>query len=432
MKTLIALICFLFMPYCFAGSEDVNVGAYVINADSHKLIYSKHPTRSFMPASTMKLFVAVSALDYLHPDFRYQTLLKEKEGNYYLNFSGDPSLNQQTLLKLLKKLPKTINGDLILDNTVFDNKPHAQGVTWDEENICYAAPTTSITLNGNCERFTVTAGEFNTPATHSLPDNSGLLLNNTAIASNKPGCTLDLASNDNNEYSLSGCMRPHTTLPFAIAIHNPDLYTKQLIQTYLNQLHIVVIGNISYGHTPKNANVIAAHRSEPLSTLVAHMLKTSDSLYANNLLKTLGHLRFHQQGSWFNGIEAIKDILKNSGINFSRLDLFDASGESRYDLATPKQFTELLLYAYQNKTIWTAFKNSLPISNIDGTLRHRLPGFKGKIYAKTGTLKGTSTLSGYLFEGDKTYIFSIMINGGRQDVSAYWKIERNILTNLAG
>jgi D-alanyl-D-alanine carboxypeptidase/D-alanyl-D-alanine-endopeptidase (penicillin-binding protein 4) len=59
------------------------------------------------------------------------------------------------------------------------------------------------------------------------------------------------------------------------------------------------------------------------------------------------------------------------------------------------------------------FYRSLPVSGVNGTLRNRLklPETQGKIRAKTGTLRGVRSLSGYLehpYYG--TILFSIMVN----------------------
>jgi D-alanyl-D-alanine carboxypeptidase/D-alanyl-D-alanine-endopeptidase (penicillin-binding protein 4) len=48
----------------------------------------------------------------------------------------------------------------------------------------------------------------------------------------------------------------------------------------------------------------------------------------------------------------------------------------------------------------------------DGTLRRRLSGLEGRVFAKTGTLTHVTSLSGYLVtESGRELIFSILSNG---------------------
>jgi D-alanyl-D-alanine carboxypeptidase/D-alanyl-D-alanine-endopeptidase (penicillin-binding protein 4) len=64
-----------------------------------------------------------------------------------------------------------------------------------------------------------------------------------------------------------------------------------------------------------------------------------------------------------------------------------------------------------NATSATAFHDSLPIAGRDGTLNSRLKNLAGRIFAKTGTLTYTHSLSGYATTStNETLIFSIMCN----------------------
>ena len=76
----------------------------------------------------------------------------------------------------------------------------------------------------------------------------------------------------------------------------------------------------------------------------------------------------------------------------------------------------MLRYAYNNDDIYRHLLPSLPIAGEDGTLRKRMRGSaaQGNVRAKTGTVEGVSTLSGYLTTATGNLLcFSIMNQGIR-------------------
>jgi D-alanyl-D-alanine carboxypeptidase/D-alanyl-D-alanine-endopeptidase (penicillin-binding protein 4) len=59
------------------------------------------------------------------------------------------------------------------------------------------------------------------------------------------------------------------------------------------------------------------------------------------------------------------------------------------------------------------FIDSLSVAGADGTLKTRFANstLRGRVFAKTGTVDGVSTLTGYVNARDgNTYAFSILIN----------------------
>src|SRR5690606_5870032 len=97
--------------------------------------------------------------------------------------------------------------------------------------------------------------------------------------------------------------------------------------------------------------------------------------------------------------------------------LRDGSGMSHKNLIPGSEISNLL-FAIQSEDWFHLFEESLPIAGepgklVGGTLRYRMTAapVKGNVRAKTGSLTGVSTLSGYVntLSGEKL-IFSIMIN----------------------
>ena len=86
---------------------------------------------------------------------------------------------------------------------------------------------------------------------------------------------------------------------------------------------------------------------------------------------------------------------------------------SRQNLVTPLAVVSLLMYASRQPSGPTAFRDTLPLAGVDGSLADRFRGTiaQGRIYGKTGSLGGVKTLSGYATtnHGDKI-AFAILTN----------------------
>jgi D-alanyl-D-alanine carboxypeptidase/D-alanyl-D-alanine-endopeptidase (penicillin-binding protein 4) len=81
-----------------------------------------------------------------------------------------------------------------------------------------------------------------------------------------------------------------------------------------------------------------------------------------------------------------------------------------------------------------AFRATLPVAGVDGTLTNRFKNspLKGKLWAKTGTLNETVALSGYLTASSgKTIVFSVMVNDHRPGSNAETQAVERICEAIA-
>ncbi len=87
----------------------------------------------------------------------------------------------------------------------------------------------------------------------------------------------------------------------------------------------------------------------------------------------------------------------------------DACGLSRENRLTARSLTTVLRTVYQGGH-WEIYRDSLATGGIDGTLRHAFmePGYKGKIWGKTGYIDKVKSFSGACLTGNGTYLFSIL------------------------
>ncbi|WP_299018871.1 serine-type D-Ala-D-Ala carboxypeptidase [uncultured Photobacterium sp.] len=361
------------------------------------------------PASTQKLITALAARLYLGKNFRFHTELEQDKNNFILHFSGDPSLSRQQLVALLKKIKKvrkTISGDIILNGAIFSGYERAPGWPWDVLGVCYSAPSSSISLEHNCVQGALysnkTAGQLTRVhiPPHQPIEVSTHALTVTTEQQKARHCELELYAEDTNHYLLSGCLEQQKRpLPLNFAVQNTFKFTEAVIRRELKRAGIRFTGNIVRSDTARGKR-IARHSSAPLSELLDTMIKDSDNLIADNLAKTLGNRYFSQPGTFNNGVAAIKAILKEkAGIDLHQAVLVDGSGLSRNNRLTASQMMEVITYIYHHDK-QLGLLTTLPVSGQSGTLRYRQSirhqPLIGQIAAKSGSLFGTHNLAGVL------------------------------------
>lgn len=155
--------------------------------------------------------------------------------------------------------------------------------------------------------------------------------------------------------------------------------------------------------------LLAQHTSPSLAEDVVATNKASQNLHAELLLHQLGRVR-GSDGSAAQGVRVVRQFAINAGIDQDDFIFYDASGLSGHDLVTPR--AEVALLAYAARQPWfAAWKASLPVGGVDGTLQSRFAHepLKGHVFAKTGTLGEARALAGYLqCASGRTVVFSVM------------------------
>lgn len=435
---------------------DATVGVTVQDVVSGNILYDYHGSKHFLPASTTKLFTAAAALKLLGPDYRYDTTLYydaaslrngSHNGDVAIKFTGDPSFKLPALYSLLQKLSeahvKEIQGDLIIDDTIYAGPLLGLGWTWDSTAWYHAAPVAAIIIDRN--QFGVTlfpsphlGAKVPAKLDQEYPGAKFINLRSDIKAvtfqESETICQLAALVDERNNVDITGCW-PMGTQPvhLRLAVKDPRLQAQNLISDALDKLNIKLRGKIKFAATPAGLNRLAYHSSEPLAVLLKPILAESNNLYAETLTKTLGAKKFGV-GSFKTGSLAVQQVLSQvTGIDFAQTRIMDGSGESRYNLLTPRHLTRLLYSMQQEPTLGIHFRNALAMSGMNGSLKNRFTTMSpaNKIQAKTGTLNGVSTLAGYFTtRHNRELIVTIMINHAMENNALLKQFEEELCTLL--
>lgn len=412
-------------------NPNVNLGAVVIDLTSGETIYKRNADRLYIPASNMKLFSEAAALMALGPDYRFKNQLSTNatqleggvlKGNLYLNLSGDPSFSRHDLKQLLSSLREwnvtAIQGTIVIDSSLASVNAYPPGWLTADYSYSYGAPISPLMLDSNRLTITVNPGaQAESPALVEVDDGGGTIaLNNQATTKASPkGCGVGLRLDKDNHLVTSGCVGVgEWAVQQRIAIKNPLQYAQGMIRSILAKEHISFNGPVTLGKTPAGTLLLATEHSRPLSQLMADTLKPSDNLYADSLYLHAAAKIHGSPLNWNQAQAVVKEFLQQqTGIDFKNSTFTDGSGLSRYNLVTPQQTIALLTFLYQRFPMSYEYIAALPISGRDGTLQKRFktPDQQGFVRAKTGTMTGMNSLSGYLYTTNGHILaFALYIN----------------------
>ena len=197
-------------------------------------------------------------------------------------------------------------------------------------------------------------------------------------------------------------------------------------RTLLRQSKIGM-GSFAIRQTAKpKGKTIGTWHSPVLAEAIVPLNRVSHNEYADMLLLAIGH-KVHGKNTYEAGAKAVKAWLKDAGLPTKGIELHDGSGLSHNNRMSPTFFTTLVKYMLKSKAgrEWAA---SMSISGYDGTYGGRLmtDDTKGRVYAKSGTLRDTITGSGFFFNkyDGHTYAFSLLVNNMRNKKLTRQAIDR--------
>jgi D-alanyl-D-alanine carboxypeptidase/D-alanyl-D-alanine-endopeptidase (penicillin-binding protein 4) len=425
------------------------IGIKIAPVDDETILYARNSTKLFHPASNTKLITTAAALAKL-PHHVYRTKLSSGSnikngvlsGSIYIRGTGDPLLNSADLDSLAgmvqKKGIQTITGNIVGDISYFDTVAWGRGWMWDDEPSSDEPFVTPLSVDSNSIYFKIEpAASLASMASFTTEPFTDLFnIANTCITqkdtANNP--VIVTRRRGTNNIVISGSIYPGTaTEEFTYSVWKPELVLLHILKDKLQARGITVKGTCTFDSI-RGRNLIG-EIDHPIDSVIIRVNKDSYNLGAESLVKTLAAEIAGTPGTWENGVDIIKDYLNQLGIDTTNMILMDGSGVSFYNLFTPSDMVRLLKAQYRSNNNFQRFYESLPVAGVDGTLKNRMKGTPaaGNVRAKTGTLTGSSALSGYITTADKKLLaFSIMNNHFPGEGKVLREMQNKILELLAG
>lgn len=224
---------------------------------------------------------------------------------------------------------------------------------------------------------------------------------------------LDMGIKDDLEYGWGWCWDDDYGPLSALLVDAKDNFPavwRQALEEYG-----IAMGDtcIAVGDTPQEAATIFCV-SHGIDEVLAEVMKNSDNIYAECLFYRIAASSGQRRAGRKQAVAMIETMMEALGIDAGICQIADGSGLSLYNYLTPEVLVRLLNYAYINEDIRLHLFPSFPIAGVDGTLKKRMrtgPAMQN-VRAKTGSVDGVSSLSGYLISGNGHLLTFSIINQG--------------------
>lgn len=414
-------------------NRGVRVACEIVDLDDATVLFSHRAREPLVPASNMKVLTTAAMLELLGIDGQFATdviadgVITEGtlRGDLWFRAQGDPGLQAPivegdpgvVLERVGRRLRAAgidrVTGRLVLDGGVFDVvQRHA---SWPERDFGkpHAAPITAFSLAG--ATVTIALGQpggFGVHGITLLPARSGLRIDDDLRSGSR---AIWGASVRDGVLKLTGRVPAGEIAPQACSVDDPERVYANVLYEGLRAAGVTVGGGVYRvnGGTPEREALFAF--GTPMGTLVHAINKESLNHAACVAWKALG-ARYAGEGSFEGGARAVRAALAKLGVPEEELalcTLAEGSGLGRDNRITARVLVEIHRRVAE-RPYRTVFLTSLPIGGIDGSLSSRMKGtLRGKVRAKTGWIRGASSLSGQLVtRSGRRLVFAMLMSYG--------------------
>ena len=360
-------------------------GISVYEPATGKYWYDHLSEKYFVPASNTKLPSCYAAMKYFGdsiPGIQYRI---ENISTVVIRATGDPTFlhpdyKNQPVFDFLKQFT-----NILIERPVF-SRFLGNGWSWNDYMEYYMAQRSAMPIYGNV----VTV---KTSGNNALSISPEFFARSSKIEGNVQNGFSLAKSWDTNEFVFFPGTNKKDDIPFV-----PDN------NTLLQLLKDTLKSTIAFIDQAGELNKVIY--SQPLDSMLKHMMYRSDNFYAEQSLLMAGN----QVLGYLDEKKMIDTLLKTDFKSLPQVPRWaDGSGLSRYNNFSPRDFIAILLKMKEEFGM-ERIKGILPTGGT-GTISGYYLADSGSIFVKTGTLNGVVALSGFLYtKKNKLLIFSVLVN----------------------
>lgn len=419
------------------GLRQGDVGVYVVEVGTGRVLYDLNGAGRFVPASNQKLITAAAALMALGPDYEFRTAAYARgsvvngvlQGNLVVRGGGNPTLGgkcgeedpiitfRRWAHVLQSKGIRAIAGDVVVDDTFFDRT--WRHPDWSSYPVTdwYYTPAGALSVNDNCVTITVqSGGASGAPALVTVtPASAPVRVQVTCVTAAVKRPTVWFGRQEGSNLIVVGGKVGRASYSGMCTVPEPPLYAACVLKEAFEAEGLTVGGRarvIGAGEAgPAASETPLVERRTALLPVLRLMAKESHNHYAEQVMKTIG-AEAGGCGTWTNAGDRVAAALRAMGLSPDECNIADGSGLSKSNEVTPRLLASLLAQMATGPYAQT-YEALLPLAGEDGTLEKRMtePPYRGNVRAKTGYLTAKGSLSGYATTAAGTQVaFSIIVN----------------------
>ncbi|MDR6224727.1 D-alanyl-D-alanine carboxypeptidase/D-alanyl-D-alanine endopeptidase [Desmospora profundinema] len=407
------------------------VGYHVISLDDGRQLAGFRETVTLMPHGAFQLWTAAAALEAWSPDQTFATGVfidgpvrgGVLRGDVVIQGGGDPLLETNDFRLFARALKKEgirrVQGDVVVDDSRFDDRRLGTNWMWDRESEPSHAPIGALSVNDNTVEVTVKPEKRrrgNTPQVIIEPAGKAFeVVNRAQVVSGDDADIQVERRRATDTFVVTGTIgRSHPALKVKRAVGDPAGFAGAVMKEALTRegIRLYRQSSVRVGEKPETARRIVSHSSPPVGDWVPSLLSEQSPWVAEMTLKQLGADR-RGEGSAARGLDVVRAFAREQAGVDGTWQPRDGSGNSRMGVVAPRHMSALLKTMDQHPE-GERFFARLPVAGQDGLLQDRMAGTPaaGNLRAYPVGEKEIGGLTGVVTSASgERLAFSVMVNG---------------------